>query len=156
MANMVACASCGAQLRVREEYLGLAMQCPKCGQQVQPTSDRPRALPPPIPTVLPARQPVPADYDDRKAARAYSSFAPCPRCGSANAERVVWTIWGSFYGPALLHHVQCLNCGNKYNGRSGRSNLIPAAIFLLVPLVLILAIIGGLLAWLWYALRLRL
>jgi hypothetical protein len=66
------------------------------------------------------------------------------------------TIWGSFYGPAVLHHVQCLSCGNKYNGRSGRSNLVPAAIFLLVPLVLILAIVVGLLVWLWYALRLRL
>jgi predicted RNA-binding Zn-ribbon protein involved in translation (DUF1610 family) len=158
MAQMVACASCGAQLRVREEFLGLDMQCPKCGQPVQPSAARPRTQPPPIPTVLPARNPTAPPYkdDDHQSALAYSSFAPCPRCGSANAERVVWTVWGSFYGPALLNHVHCLSCGNKYNGRSGRSNLVPAAIFFTVPLLLILAIIGGLFVWLWYALRWRL
>jgi predicted RNA-binding Zn-ribbon protein involved in translation (DUF1610 family) len=162
MANMVACTGCGAQLRVRDEYLGRAMQCPKCGQQVQtlnpleapPPSD---AMPVPhsIPTVLPARKPPPRDQedDDRRALREYSAFAPCPRCGSTNSERVVWTVWGSFYGPAMLNHVRCLSCGNKYNGRSGRSNLVPAAIFVLIPLVLIVVIIGGLFAWLWRVLR---
>jgi predicted RNA-binding Zn-ribbon protein involved in translation (DUF1610 family) len=159
MANLVACAACGAQLRVRDEYLGRAMQCPKCGQQVQPTAplDSPKAAAPSdgIPTVLPARkQLAPNSQDDeRQSLQAYSSYAPCPRCGSTNAERVVWTVWGSFYGPAILNHVHCLSCGNKYNGRSGRSNLIPATIFVLVPLLLILAIIVGLFFWLWRVLH---
>jgi len=40
--------------------------------------------------------------------------------------------------------VQCPKCYYKYNGKTGRSNLIPAIIFVLVPLVLIFAVIGGL------------
>ena len=158
MPNLVACAACGAQLRVRDEYLGRTMQCPKCGQQVQPAPlDLPKATAPinAIPTVLPARKAAaPGNQDEeRQSLQAYSSYAPCPRCGSANAERVVWTVWGSFYGPAMLNHVHCLSCGNKYNGRSGRSNLVPAAIFVLVPLVLIVVIIAGLFLWLWRALH---
>jgi predicted RNA-binding Zn-ribbon protein involved in translation (DUF1610 family) len=163
MASMVACAACGALLRVREEYVGRAMECPKCGQPVAPLAldSKPaevataKAPSPGIPAVLPARRRAPSidEQDDLSASAAWGRFAPCPRCGSANAERVVWTAWGSFYGPALLHHVRCLSCGCKYNGRSGRSNLVPAAIFVLVPLILIVAIIGGLFAWLWYALH---
>jgi len=73
----------------------------------------------------------------------YSDYVPCPRCGARGAERVVFTFWGSFYGPALFTHVQCPKCYYKYNGKTGRSNLIPAIIFVLVPLLLILAVIGG-------------
>ena len=40
--------------------------------------------------------------------------------------------------------VQCPKCYYKYNGKTGRSNLIPAIIFVTIPLLLILAIIGGL------------
>ena len=73
----------------------------------------------------------------------YSDYLPCPRCGACGAERVVFTFWGSFYGPALFTHVRCPKCRYKYNGKTGRSNLIPAIIFVLVPLLLILAVIGG-------------
>jgi predicted RNA-binding Zn-ribbon protein involved in translation (DUF1610 family) len=163
MASMVACAACGAQLRVRAEYVGRAMECPKCGKQVlAPSRDEAAesARVPPaaasIPTVLPARRRPSPDDDDLTASTSWSRFVPCPRCGSANAERVVWTAWGSFYGPALLNHVRCLSCDCKYNGRSGRSNLVPAAIFVLVPLFLIVAIIAGLFVWLLYALHWRL
>jgi hypothetical protein len=58
---------------------------------------------------------------------------------------VTWTFWGSFYGPALLTHVRCRECGGTYNGRTGGSNLIPAILFVTVALVLIcvmLSIIG--------------
>jgi predicted Zn finger-like uncharacterized protein len=76
-----------------------------------------------------------------------SKYKPCPRCGEVGAKRVVWTAWGSFYGPAMFSHVRCPECGYKYNGRSGRSNLIPAIIFVSVPLMFILAIFGVLI---WY------
>jgi predicted RNA-binding Zn-ribbon protein involved in translation (DUF1610 family) len=82
------------------------------------------------------------DYDDDDRPRA--SYKPCPRCGAADSERVLFTFWGSFYGPALLTHVRCPECGYAYNGRTGRSNLVPAIIFVAVPLVLILAILTGL------------
>jgi rubredoxin len=73
----------------------------------------------------------------------YSDYVPCPRCGARGAERVVFTFWGSFYGPALFTHVQCPKCYYKYNGKTGKSNRIPAILFVSIPLILILAIIGG-------------
>jgi hypothetical protein len=55
---------------------------------------------------------------------------------------VTWTIWGSFYGPALFNHVRCPECRYAYNGRSGRSNLVPAIFFVTIPAILIAAIVG--------------
>jgi predicted RNA-binding Zn-ribbon protein involved in translation (DUF1610 family) len=172
MPIMVACGGCGAQLRVRDEYLGRAMKCPKCGQMVRTHGSveavpldkpMPAGQPGPVqlsaaenlPEVLPVR---PRRHDDEvedapRSQGSFNAYAPCPRCGSMNAERVVWTVWGSFYGPAMLNHVRCIGCGNKYNGRTGRSNLVAATIFVMIPLLLILAIIGGLAWWLWISLR---
>jgi DNA-directed RNA polymerase subunit RPC12/RpoP len=82
--------------------------------------------------------------DENEEEQTYTEYVPCPQCGARRSERVVFTFWGSFYGPALLTHVQCPKCHYKYNGKTGRSNLIPAIIFVLVPLVLIFAVIGGL------------
>jgi phage FluMu protein Com len=70
-------------------------------------------------------------------------FKPCPRCGAEGATRVKWTSWGSFYGPRLFTHVRCPECGYCYNGKSGRSNALPAAVFVAVPLLGILGILGG-------------
>jgi len=81
--------------------------------------------------------------EDMEVEEVHSDYVPCPRCGTRGAERVVFTFWGSFYGPALFTHVQCPKCYYKYNGKTGRSNLIPALVFVLVPLLLILAVIGG-------------
>jgi DNA-directed RNA polymerase subunit M/transcription elongation factor TFIIS len=64
-------------------------------------------------------------------------YVPCPSCGGRDASRVIWTFWGSFYGPAMFTHVRCPDCGTKYNGRNGRSNLIPAVIFVMIPLMFI-------------------
>jgi hypothetical protein len=60
------------------------------------------------------------------------------------AERVVFTFWGSFYGPALLCHVRCPDCHTAYNGRSGRSNLLGILLFVSIPLLGILAVIAAL------------
>jgi predicted RNA-binding Zn-ribbon protein involved in translation (DUF1610 family) len=116
--------------------------CPECGEPVSRTA-----------TKCPyCKAPLDEDdeEDDEREQRKRSKFKPCPRCGESGARRVVWTIWGSFYGPALFTHVRCPGCGYAYNGRSGRSNLIPAIIFVTVPLVLILAILGGL-GWIIYS-----
>src|SRR5262249_458952 len=48
------------------------------------------------------------------------------------------------YGPAMFTHVRCRDCGYCYNGKTGGSNLIPAVIFVAVPLIGILGILGGL------------
>jgi len=41
----------------------------------------------------------------------------------------------------MFTHVRCVNCGAAYNGRTGRSNLIPAIIFVMVPLALIFVVL---------------
>lgn len=70
-------------------------------------------------------------------------YKPCPNCGKRGAKRVLWTVWGSFYGPAMFTHVRCPKCRTAYNGKTGRSNLIPAVVLFTLPLLGILAIIGG-------------
>jgi ribosomal protein S27E len=85
------------------------------------------------------------DEDDRDDRDRKAKYKPCPQCGARGARRVTWTPWGSFYGPAMFSHVRCPDCAYCYNGKTGRSNLIPAIIFVTVPLVGILAILGAIL-----------
>jgi hypothetical protein len=80
-------------------------------------------------------------HRDDKGGKKGKKYKPCPKCGSGGAERVKWTAWGSFYGPAMFSHVRCPECDYCYNGKTGRSNLIPAIIFTLVPLLGIIGII---------------
>jgi DNA-directed RNA polymerase subunit RPC12/RpoP len=175
MPIQVACVGCGAQLRVRDEYLGKAIKCPQCGQVLRPE------LPPE--TAAEAAEQVPVvqvaddgiteerprsrrrrdDEDDESESegeherrpRRKSGYVRCPSCGAKRPQRVIWTFWGSFYGPALLNHVRCTECGTKYNGRTGGSNLIPAIIFVLVPLILIFVVLGALGWVLWTRLNPR-
>jgi len=84
---------------------------------------------------------APVEPDEDAAPPKRMAFKPCPRCGAEGAKRVLFTPWGSFYGPALFNHVRCPECRYAYNGRSGGSNLIPAILFVTVPLVLMAAII---------------
>jgi hypothetical protein len=79
------------------------------------------------------------DEEDNRGPR----FKPCPQCKARGAKRVLWTAWGSFYGPAMFSHVRCPECGYCYNGKTGRSNLLAAIIFVSVPLIGIIGIIGG-------------
>lgn len=112
--------------------------CPQCGEPVARTARTCRHCQ------------VPLDEDDEGRLAKRSPYKPCPRCGGHGAERVIWTPWGSFYGPALFTHVRCPECSYGYNGKSGRSNLVPAIFFVTIPLLLILAIVG-LVIWAVYA-----
>jgi hypothetical protein len=47
----------------------------------------------------------------------------------------------------MLTHVKCARCGQAYNGKSGRSNATPIAIYIVVTTVIGLAI--GLATALW-------
>jgi predicted Zn finger-like uncharacterized protein len=83
------------------------------------------------------------DRDDhREEERPRPKYQRCPRCGARGARRLTWTWWGSFYGPALFTHVRCPDCGYGYNGRTGGSNLIPAIVFVTIPAVIILGLLG--------------
>ncbi len=111
------CPECGQQIPIQ------ARDCPACGADV-----------------------LAADADDeeepqRRKRKSKGKFKPCPKCGGGNTKRVKYTFWGSFYGPQLFNHVCCQNCGYCYNGKTGRSNLLVAIIFVTVPLILIIAII---------------
>lgn len=117
---------------------GATRPCPECGEPIAVTATTCRHCR----AILDEDE----DEDDENRGRGRSNYKPCPRCGAEGATRVTWTPWGSFYGPILLTHVRCPECGYAYNGKSGRSNLIPAVLFVTIPLFFILGILGGL-AW---------
>ncbi len=87
----------------------------------------------------------PLERDEAAPIPKAGSFKPCAAAlgGREDAAscRVLFTPWGSFYGPALFNHVRCPECRHAYNGRSGGSNLIPAILFVAIPLLLMAAII---------------
>jgi len=63
-------------------------------------------------------------------------FAPCPSCRCVFAKRVGFTWWGGILGPKMLTHVKCVQCGQAYNGKSGKSNDTAIAIYLAVSLAI--------------------
>jgi len=176
MAFIMKCPSCQSALRIKDEYAGKQLKCPRCTHVMaiprKTSEDEEDEAPPPVAIEAPKRKAPPPrpreeaieegeppprragrkrprdedeedhDRDQRRSNRRDLAYAPCPRCGCTDATRVVWTPWGSFYGPAMFNHVRCRDCGYAYNGRSGRSNLIPAIIFVTIPLLLIIGIIG--------------
>ena len=70
-----------------------------------------------------------------------NSFAPCPKCSAATAERLQFTWWGGILGPKLLTHVKCTACGTKYNGKTGQDNSVYIAIYCVVVGVFVLALV---------------
>jgi predicted Zn finger-like uncharacterized protein len=149
MSRLIECPECNRSLRVREEQDGKKMRCPKC-QAVFRVPAATEVDAPRHDVVEEVEDDTPVDEPaDERAPK--SKYAECPKCGARAAKRVKWTAWGSFYGPALLCHVRCQECGATYNGRSGRSNLIPAILFVSLPLL----VIGGILAWVFTVLRER-
>ena len=105
--------------------------CPRCGEPTPVDAER-----------------CPECRARLDAPRRRPKYVPCPRCDAPNPEAVSWTIWGSFYGPALFNHVRCRECGYAYNGVKGTSNLLPAILFITIPLVLILGIVTFLVIYL--------
>lgn len=73
-----------------------------------------------------------------------AGFAPCPKCGSARAEKVSYTIWGGVIGPRLLNHVKCQDCKATFNGKTGKSNNGAITIYLVAMFVLAFVIFFGL------------
>lgn len=69
-----------------------------------------------------------------------TNYVPCPKCGSANVDRMGFTWWGGVLGPRLLTHVKCKDCRATYNGKNGNSNTGAIAIYTVVLLVIGLVI----------------
>ena len=166
----VKCDQCSGTIRVRDEYAGRKMKCPRCANVISiPTAGavkskgsstatvadkKTKSCPKCGKTVLASaercrfcRADLTAAEKDSEAAerpgkkKKHSKYKPCPQCKAVGAKPVKWTAWGSFYGPALLTHVRCPFCGFAYNGKTGRSNLIPAIFFVAIPLAGLLVLI---------------
>jgi hypothetical protein len=71
-----------------------------------------------------------------------SKYRPCPQCGARGAKRILWTFWGSFYGPALMAHVRCPKCHAAYNGKTGKSNGVRILVFCLLVYGFLLLLVG--------------
>jgi DNA-directed RNA polymerase subunit RPC12/RpoP len=149
MASTITCPRCGASLQVGNVLEGESVPCPRCQERVAapPGTEPTRPCPECGQLILAAARKCrhcKAWLDEDDDAEVYrTSYQPCPRCGAKGATRVLFTFWGSFYGPALFNHVRCPRCSYAYNGKTGRSNLIPVILFVSVPLALILAIVAG-------------
>src|SRR5205807_988452 len=108
-----------------------------------PAPPMPRRGPPPLPRRADVKErpeprmracprcgaPTPVDAERCPECRAHldkrrrrPKYVACPRCDAPDPESVSWTVWGSFYGPALFNHVRCRECGYAYNGVKGTSN----------------------------------
>ncbi len=144
MAETLICPKCENLIHVPAAHVGSEILCPKC-EELVPLPDaqvEPEAVLGIKPTAgKTGRRLAPVALDD-DAPPPSRAFKPCPRCGAEGAKRVLFTPWGSFYGPALFHHVRCPECRCAYNGRSGGSNLLPAVLFVTIPLLLMAAIIA--------------
>lgn len=153
------CTGCKTMLRLGAEMAGKKVRCPRCSTVVAvPEMELEEVVPEEVvpeddaitsePIVKPAKRKEGRVNKSRKrrhedeADEGDSEYQPCPECGASGATRVKWTPWGSFYGPALFTHVRCPECGYAYNGNTGRSNIVPAIIFVTIPALLILGIIG--------------
>lgn len=177
MALAVTCPFCQTALRVRDEHAGKQVRCPRCSRLIQVASPEPMAETAVQEVQSTERigsevrlracphcgKQVPEEARKCRYCKNWldevepaaeneppAQYKPCPRCGGHRAERILWTPWGSFYGPALFTHVRCLKCNYKYNGKTGRPNTIAAIVFVAVPLLGIVAILGGLALYVMY------
>jgi transposase-like protein len=187
MAIPIKCPFCKASLRVRDEYGGKRIKCPRCDNvlRIPAIEETMREELPEAPRRKPSlsgaiqtspRNPggvatkmqpcpscgkrIPVDarkcryckqwvedeevvQDENAAEDQDSPYVNCPRCRAKKPRKVLWTMWGSFYGPAMFSHVRCRKCGYAYNGRTGSSNLPWAILFVAVPAFLIILILIG-------------
>jgi len=158
MPQKIACPGCQASLQIRADLAGKKVKCPKCGNSIlipKPPEEEEFVEVEAIDEVdevdeVEEVEDAPRRKKDRRQdEKGPSRWAPCPFCGAQRARKVLWTFWGSFYGPALFSHVECRECGARYNGRTGGSNLIPAILCFSVPLLLIAGLIGFILYMIW-------
>jgi predicted Zn finger-like uncharacterized protein len=162
----VICPGCSAAFKVKDEHAGKKLKCPKCSKIVpipaktaeEEVVEDVEVVEDEQPAEEPAGDPFAFDTADEPArkkkgappkeparpkGKTWGKYMPCPQCGGREAKRVKWTWWGSFYGPKMFTHVRCVDCSFCFNGKTGDTNLIPAILFVVIPLIgiIILAIV---------------
>src|SRR2546425_887780 len=115
----VKCDQCNGTIKVRDEYAGRKMKCPRCanviaiptspaavadkttqaapkwGKRVLATAKKCRFCRADLTAVKTGDVAEAADAKKRKKS---SKYKPCPQCQAVGAKPVKWTPWGSFYG----------------------------------------------------------
>ena len=61
-----------------------------------------------------------------------SESFPCPKCNNSEIQKVNFTWWGGILGPRLFHIGKCKKCGNEFNYKTGRKNIVSIIIYVLV------------------------
>jgi DNA-directed RNA polymerase subunit M/transcription elongation factor TFIIS len=166
MAEVLKCPGCQAVLRVRDDMVGKQIKCPRCARAVEVPAPGAITEKPGRPADEPAAEGIAKqrrrgteepvlvdpmeDEEEEVPVRTRSKYVPCPRCGAEEARRVKFTFWGSYYFTALFKHVRCQECGCAYNGRTGRSNLLPAIVCVTVAAVAFLGVLG-VIYWLFHS-----
>ena len=139
MPETLVCPKCKHGFRLPARHIGAQIACPRCEFLVAAASRSDDITVDPPTAERVGEVAVDLDEDRPKQQR---PFRPCPRCAAEGARRVLFTPWGSFYGPALFNHVRCPECRYAYNGRTGGSNLIPAILFVTIPALIIAGLLG--------------
>jgi hypothetical protein len=123
---------------------GKSIKCPRCARLIKVGGAHEAVTPrkPPPETVAEVEPIDDADFEDEPVRRRRSRYEPCPRCGAEDPRKVPFTFWGSFYFTRLFSHVRCPECGYAYNGRTGRSNIVPAVVCVSVMALAILGVLG--------------
>ena len=47
----------------------------------------------------------------------------------------------------MFHHTRCQDCGTTFNGKTGKSNTIPIAIYFTICMVVTIGLLGVLATW---------
>ena len=104
------------------------------------------------------------DDDDRPRHRRQrneeNTNVPCPKCGARSVRAGPWPWYLGTVGAILCRAVICNECGHEYDEKKPHAHLPTrkrnlAIVINAVGLLGILVVVGGLVAWLMYAMNPR-
>ncbi|HKB04562.1 MAG TPA: hypothetical protein VKD90_20230 [Gemmataceae bacterium] len=104
------------------------------------------------------------DDDDRPRHRRprneENTNVPCPKCGARSVRSGPWPWYLGTVGAILCRAVICNECGHEYDEKKPHAHLPTrkrnlAIVINVIGLLGILLVVGGLVAWLMYAMNPR-
>lgn len=130
------CQMCGKMAKVPEGFQASKMPCPYCGAANQVPAEEGAAGKPEEPLDV-----LPVTAEDRRDVRRSWTGVCCPQCQSPDFQAVTFTWWGGLLGPKLFNHVKCLDCGTKFNGKTGQSNTTAIVLYIVIANVIGIALL---------------